>query len=681
MKIPLAWLEQECGGPVDRAALLDHLHESGARAGLHADHVVEVLPPPELAHLGSVRGLAAEVRARNAAGPTAPQRSAPPGSASPRSAPLPGGLALTAEDGLPARVAAAVVRLPGEVRLPGAAADRLRAAGVPLTGTVADLAAYVGIETGQPLGAADAGGLDVTGLRLHSASPADPAGPAGPADPAGPPRGGLLLRAGERTVAVLGRDTPAEPVPADGRDTLVWAWWLDPAAAHPAPGTGPGPDPDGPPAVRGHDPRSCDRAVARLVALVADWAGGTVTAAGGAGADAPAPRVLRPDPGELRRLVDPDLDLATLAALLTAGGALVAPPEQGRPLHVTVPAARPDLDGVPALAGEAARVRGYPTLPRRLPPSAAGPWPDRARLLRRGLTTAALSRGLQQVTTPVLLRSGEPLGAVGTPPVAEPVTVHGRAGLRAMRVRGSLLPGLLVVAGRALRRAGAAHVFEVGQVPRSAALGDESWRFAAVLAGAVAPPSLVEPRPRTAGFADLNGLLRTAAAAAGHEAFELTPEPHAEFAAGASFTVRVRGTAVGRAGILSEETAALADAAGERVCCAELDLDLLGGPAPVPPTVRVPEPLPPPAFNVTVVVPEAVSAGEVLRVVARAGGTEDRRVAVKDLLQGGQVPTGHLSLTVRAEFLRTDDGPLRDERRRRREAVLRALADRGWSGR
>ncbi|MFK0047557.1 hypothetical protein ACIQU4_26335 [Streptomyces sp. NPDC090741] len=670
MKIPLAWLEQECGGPVDRAALLDHLHESGARAGLHADRVVEVLPPPELAHLGSVRGLAAEVRARNAAGPTAPQRSA-----SQRSTPLPDGLVLAAEDGLPGRVAAAVVRLPGEVRLPGAAADRLRAAGVPITGTVADLAAYVGLETGQPLGAADAGELDLTGLRLRSAGPADPA------DPAGPPPGGLLLRAGEHTVAVLGRDTPAAAVPADGRDTLVWAWWLDPAAAHPAPGPGPCPDADGPPAVRGHDPRSCDRAVARLVALVTDWAGGTVTAAGGAGASAPAPRVLRPDPGELRRLVDPDLDLATLAALLTAGGAVVAPPEEGHPLHVTVPAARPDLDGVPALAGEAARVRGYPTLLRRLPPSAAGPWPDRARLLRRGLTTAALRRGLQQVTTPVLLRSGEPLGAVGTPPAAETVTVHGRAGLRAMRVRGSLLPGLLVVAGRALRRTGAAHVFEVGQVSRSAALGDESWRIAAVLAGAVAPPSLVEPRPRTAGFADLNGLLRTAAAAAGHEALELTPEPHAEFAAGASFTVRVRGTAVGRAGVLSEETAALADAAGERVCCAELDLDLLGGPAPVPPTVRIPEPLPPPAFNVSVVVPEAVSAGEVLRVVARAGGTEDRRVAVKDLLQGGRVPAGHLSLTVRAEFLRTDDGPLRDERRRRREAVLRALADRGWSGR
>ncbi|MCZ4087403.1 hypothetical protein, partial [Streptomyces antarcticus] len=72
---------------------------------------------------------------------------------------------------------------------------------------------------------------------------------------------------------------------------------------------------------------------------------------------------------------------------------------------------------------------------------------------------------------------------------------------------------------------------------------------------------------------------------------------------------------------------------------------------------------------------------EVLRVVAEAGDTESRLVAVKDLLQGGRVPAGHLSLTVRAEFVATDGGPLRAEGRRRRETVLRALAGRGWSGR
>ncbi|MFJ9646452.1 hypothetical protein [Streptomyces sp. NPDC101206] len=687
MKIPLTWLEQECGGHLDRTALLDGLHESGARAVLDADRAVEVVPPPELAHLGSVRGLAAEVRARNGAGPTAPLRLSV----------LPNGLALTADERIPGRVAAAVVRIPAAVRLPDAAADRLRAAGVRLTGTVADLAAYVALETGQPLGSTDARALDLTGLRLRAASPAGPAAHDDPSTPS-PPPDAWVLSAGERTVAVLGRDTAPAAVPADGRETLVWAWWLDPAAAHPAPAPAPEPEPEpepgtGPdtdtdtdtdetaPAVRGHDPHSCDRAVARLVRLVTDWAGGTVTAAGRAGAAAPAPRVLRPDADELRRLLDPDTDLATLTSLLAAGGTAVASPREGSALHVTVPAARPDLDCVPALAGEAARVRGYRTLPRRLPPSAAGPWPDRARQLRGGLAAAALRRGLQQIVSPVLLRAPEPLSTVGTPPGAEPITVHGRAGLRAMRVRGSLLPGLLGVAGRSLRHTGAAHLFELGQVPLSTAYGDESWRFAVVLSGSAAPASLVEPRPRTVGFADLNGLLRTVAGAAGQEAFELAPRPHAEFAAGASFAVRVRGTAVGRAGLLSERTAALIDAAGERVFCAELDLDALGGRPPVPATVRLPDPLPPPAFNVTVVVPEAVSAGEVLEVVAEAGGTEHRRVAVKDLLQGGRVPAGHLSLTVRAEFVRTDDGPLREERRRRRETVLRALTDRGWSGR
>ncbi|MCY0941038.1 phenylalanine--tRNA ligase beta subunit-related protein [Streptomyces antarcticus] len=667
MRIPLAWLEQECGGDVDRAALLDGLHESGARAVLDADRAVEVEPPPALAHLGSVRGLAAEVRARGGRAPLAPLELSR----------LPNGLALTAEGNVPGRVAAAVVRLPHAVRLPDAAADRLRAAGVPLTGTVADLAAYVGLETGQPLGAADARALDLTGLRLRTAEPAAPVAGDGPRTPPG----SWVLSAGERTVAALGRDAPPSAVSADGRATLVWAWWLDPRAAHAAPGTGPEPDTHAPPAVRGHDPESCDRAVARLARLVTEWAGGTVTAAGRAGAAAPAPRVLHPDPGELRRLVDPDLDLATLTSLLTAGGTAVEPRPEGGPLHVTVDARRPDLDGVPALAGEVARIRGYRTVPCRLPPSTAGPWPDPARLLRRGLADAALRRGLQQVLSPVLLRPSEPLTAVAAPPGAEPVTVHGRAGLREMRVRGSLLPGLLGSADRSLRHTGAAHLFELGQVPLSAAYGDESWRFAAVLSGAAAPASLVEPRPRAVGFADLSGLLRTLTGAAGQEAPELTPRPYADFAADASFAVRVQGTTVGRAGLLSEEAAALLDAAGERVFCAELDLGALGGLTPVPAAVRLPEPLPLPAFNVSVVVPEAVSAAEVLRVVAEAGDTESRLVAVKDLLQGGRVPAGHLSLTVRAEFVATDGGPLRAEGRRRRETVLRALAGRGWSGR
>ncbi|MFD3325497.1 phenylalanine--tRNA ligase beta subunit-related protein [Streptomyces sp. NPDC058701] len=666
MRIPLAWLEQECGGGVDRAALLDHLHGSGARAAPDADRAVEVEPPAALAHLGSVRGLAAEIRARGGLAPLAPLALST----------LPDGLPLSADGDAPGRVAAAVVRLPHAVRLPDTAADRLRAAGVALTGTVADLAAYVGLETGQPLGAADARSLDLTGLRLRTAEPAEPA-----ADGLRTPPGTWVLAAGERTVAVLGRDAPPTAVSADGRATLVWAWWLDPTAPHPAARTGPEPDAYAPTAVRGHDPESCDRAVARLARLVTEWAGGTVTAAGRAGAAAPTPRVLRPDLGELRRLVDPDLDPATLASLLAAGGAAVAHRPEGGPLHVTVDARRPDLDGVPALAGEVARVRGYRTVPRRLPPSGAGPWPDPARLLRRGLTDAAVRRGLQQVLSPVLLRPSEPLTAVGAPPGAEPVTVHGRAGLRDMRVRGSLLPGLLGSAGRALRHTGAAHLFELGQVPLSAAYGDESWRFAVVLSGAAAPASLVEPRPRAVGFADLSGLLRTLAGAAGQEAPELSPRPYADFAADASFAVRVRGTTVGRAGLLSEETAALLDPAGERVFCAELDLGALGGLTPVPATVRLPEPLPLPAFNVSVVVPEPVSAGEVLRVVAEAGCTECRLVAVKDLLQGGRVPAGHLSLTVRAEFVPADGGPLRAEGRRRRETVLRALAGRGWSGR
>ncbi|MFF4545786.1 phenylalanine--tRNA ligase beta subunit-related protein [Streptomyces sp. NPDC001435] len=668
MRISLAWLERECGGPVDPEELLDGLRASGARAALADARAVDVEPPPELAHLASVRGLAAEIRARHGGTPSPPARS-------PR---LPDGLAMTADEQVPGRVAAAVVRLPGPVRLPADAADRLRAAGVRLTGTVADLIAYVALETGQPLGAADARTLDLTALRLRTVSTTESVTHRLPSGPRPLPPGTWVLSAGDETPAVLGWDPPPEPVPADGRETLVWAWWLAPEAARRADGAGPEPDAVAERGVRGHDPETPDRAVARLGELVTEWAGGTVSAAGRAGRPAPAPRVLRVDAGDLCRLVDPELDRTTVTALLTAGEAAVR--AEGDLLYVTVGAGRPDLDCVAALAGDAARVRGYRTVPRRLPPSSAGPWPDPERLLRDALTTTALRRGLQQVVTPVLLRPSEPLTRLGVAAGAEPIAVRGRAGLRDMRVRGSLLPGLLGVAGRSLHQTGAAQVFELGQVPLSVTPHDETWRFAVVLSGASTPASLVEPRPRTVGFADLTGLLRAAAGAVGQEAPELTPQPYAGFVAGASFAVRLQGGTVGRAGLLSEENAALLDAPGERLFCAELDLTALGGLPPVPVAVRVPEPLPLPAFNVTVVVPEAVSAGDVLRVVAEAGRTERARVTVKDLLRGGRVPAGQLSLTVRAEFAGADAGPVREERRRRREAVLRALGDRGWSG-
>lgn len=669
MRIPLAWLERECGGRVDREELLDILHASGVRASLDSDQVMDVEPPPELVHLGSVCGLAAEIRARNGAMPSAPL--------GPLQS-LPAGLAVTADERVPGRIAAAVVTLPGTVGLPAAAADWLRTAGVRLTGTVADLMAYVALETGQPLGSADGHVLDPTGLRLGTADKAESVA-YDPPDRTGPlPAGTWTLSAGERVVAVLGWDVPPTAVPADGRATLVWSWWLDPAELRRAHATGAAPDMVGVRGVRGHDPGSCDRAVARLGELITDWAGGSVTAWGHAGRAAAAPRVLRADAEELCRLVDPELDLTTLTSLLAAGGAAVR--AEGGRLRVTVDAARSDLDCVPALAGEAARVRGYRTVSPRLPPSSAGPWPDRERLLREALAGTALRRGLQQVLTPVLLRSSEPLSQVGTLPEAEPVTVHGRAGLRDMRVRGSLLPGLLTAAGRSLRRTGAAQVFELGQIPLSASYRDETWSFAVVLGGASTPASLVDPQPRTVGFADLTGLLHAVARAAGQEAPELSPRPHAHFVGGASYMIRVQGVTVGRAGLLSDDTAALVDAAGERLFCAELDLTALGGLPTVPVTVRLPEPLPLPAFNVTVVVPDAVSAADVLQVVAEAGRTQRRLVTVKDLLKGGRVPVGHISLTVRAEFTCQDAGPLRAERRRRREAALRALGERGWSG-
>ncbi|NUK22614.1 hypothetical protein HRW14_01800 [Streptomyces lunaelactis] len=89
----------------------------------------------------------------------------------------------------------------------------------------------------------------------------------------------------------------------------------------------------------------------------------------------------------------------------------------------------------------------------------------------------------------------------------------------------------------------------------------------------------------------------------------------------------------------------------------------------------MPQPLVRPAFNVTVVVPEAGSAEDILRVVSEAGCTECELVMVGDLLQAGRVPAARIPLTVRAKFACADADSVRAEACRRSEAVLRALGD------
>ncbi|MBP2336010.1 hypothetical protein [Saccharothrix coeruleofusca] len=636
MRVPLAWLDDLCGRRVDRSHLAGWLRAAGAQVGEIDDArgaAVEVLAPPGLGHLTSVLGLAAEIRGR--LGQAADERAA---GALPVDPPvLRADFALLVEPA-PARLAAAAVVLPGPVEVPGPQAEWLTAAGVRLTGTVADVLAFVQLETGQPVHAAE-GTLDGLALRTNA-------------------EGEVVVAAGDQVLAVPGKG--AAELPRNCREVVVYSWWLPPEAMRQVLRTAGRLDGTGQRLACGLPSAGCDLAVARVVELVTAWARGEVkaTAAGGV---TPAPRpVFTIGEAELRAIIAPDVDVRAAATLLSAAG-VPAVVEHGA-LRVSPPFWREDLTCARMVAGEVARLRGYRSIPVRLPAWDRVPSVDPARQLRRTLRDVAVRWGLQQVTTPVLWPSSSDLPSID-PTGVDPMEVRGRTGLRNLRVRDSLLPAVLDVATRSLEHTGAAHHFEIGPVPRSARPGDEQWRMTAVLGGALLPPSLVDPEPRAVTFADLVGLVGMLGAGRGEP--ELVPAERSVF--DPSFTVLVGGERVGRAGVF-----------GPQLFCVDLDLGALQALPLVRRSVRPVPQVPLPAFNVTVDLAPGQQAREVLDLVAEAGMTRRDLVRVRDVYQGERIGHGRTSLTIRAEFDMADATGAKAEGRRRREAVLAAARGRGW---
>ena len=703
MRLSLSWLDSECGGRLDRSELLGWLREAGADASLSGD-AVEITVPPAFAHLASVRGVAAELRGRAGREPLPPP--------APLRTPAGAGLDVQVDDGIPARVAAVSLTVPAGVRLPEEQSDRLTAAGTRVTGTVADLLAYVEWETGRPLGAVDARLVRPGGLRLRSVAEDEEIkipGQAGEFHRA--PAQVCLLTSGDEVLAAPGWSGRLQEIPAGGGEVLLYSWWLAPdflRGIRTAYGPLAGEDAaDAARTTDGRSPGSCDTAVARAAELAAAWAGAMPVAAGSAGLTS-AERTLTVRTDALRQLIDPTLDTGRIVGLLRAAGLPARPrPYGGRAdaeLHISIPSERPDLDCVELIAGEAARMHGYRALTGRLSPPAALPRrTDRDRPLRRTVRDAAVRLGLQQVISPVLLPASSPLTHIasagdsgdsgdsgkataagsgsGSGSGSAPIEVRGRVGLRHLRVRDTLLPSVLDVAGRSLQHTAAAHHFEIAPLPLSTTPGDESWSFTAVLGGDAAPPSLVAPDPRPVVFADLVALLNTLCGATARGKPELVPAPHPVLDPAASFTVRLGGRDVGRAGRVATGVLELLETPQAALFCADFDLGALGTLPTRHGTVHVPARVPLPAFNITVVAPESASAGEVLRVVAEAGGTPERLVRVKDMFQREDLGDGLLSMTVRAEFTEETGQGIKAQRRRRRELALDAVRERGWEGR
>ncbi len=354
-------------------------------------------------------------------------------------------------------------------------------------------------------------------------------------------------------------------------------------------------------------------------------------------------------------------------------------------LDVTVPAfRRGDVTREADLIEEVARLDGLEKLPATLPSrhGASGRLTARQRLRRRAADALA-AQGLHEIVG----------WSFAHPDLADRLRLaDGDERRNALRLenplsadvsllRTTLLGSMLDVAhyNRA-RGAGTLRLFEAGAVylptgdgTRSAELPREPYHLGVLLTGTVRPPSWRDGHPPGVDFFSAKGVL---AGVDGFAAGRLAPAARAR-AVPAPGPVRAhrrgRGGGGGWIGEVHPLVAAQWDLR-ETVAAFELNLDAV--PEPATTLYREVTSFPDVREDIAVVVPDHVTAAQLLALVRHAGGRLLVGAEVFDVYRDPErVGEGNVSLALRLTY-RAGDRTLTDEEvAERREAIAEAVAD------
>ena len=255
---------------------------------------------------------------------------------------------------------------------------------------------------------------------------------------------------------------------------------------------------------RGVDPALQRLAIERATKLIVDIAGGrpgaVVEAVDSKHLPGASPVTLRLE--RLNRVLGASLDGETVSSILERLGMQVSRHDES--FEVVAPTARRDIDIEADLIEEVARIHGYDRLPTRHPGGEiVVKAPQEKRTGERSRRQQLAARGFQEVIAWSFVSQSE-LDALsmgeGAQALANPLS-------REMAVlRTSLLPGLLSVAGRNLRRQSRSfRLFEIGHCFVNRAAGfDESWRLGLLMTGD-ARPEHFSGRSRSVDYFDLKG--------------------------------------------------------------------------------------------------------------------------------------------------------------------------------
>ncbi len=403
---------------------------------------------------------------------------------------------------------------------------------------------------------------------------------------------------------------------------------------------------------RGVDPEFLDQGLDLLTGLIVELAGGTPSEVVRAGSPPSAPKVVAFDPGLTNRLGGVDVPEAEQQRILESLGFSVGADWPKNP-DVTCPLRRHDIEGPADLVEEVVRIHGLDKVASVALPRAEGvarPTATPQQKLERVLRRATAGSGLNEAVTWSFLPEWAAQHFAADQPLwtlANPISEDMKA------MRPSLLPGLLMAAKRnADRGAASSRLFEIGRRYFRGAngLSDERLTLGIVLAGEKTQRGWQTGKAQGFDAFDAKALVLQLLEAAGAPVANLMVmgDAGAQFHPGQSATLRLGPKVVlARLGMVHPATLKAFDLRGP-VAAVELFLDAI--PAKKNAAFARP-PFAPPALQAVTrdfafFVPEALSAGDLVRAVQGADKANITGVRVFDVFAGAGVPEGCKSIAL-----------------------------------
>ncbi|HEY7951543.1 MAG TPA: phenylalanine--tRNA ligase subunit beta, partial [Solirubrobacteraceae bacterium] len=439
---------------------------------------------------------------------------------------------------------------------------------------------------------------------------------------------------------------------------------------------------------KGLQPEQCLHAQAVAAQLMIELCGATVAPGTiDIGGEGPPPRTIPLREARVQEVLGVPIPRARQAQILqaldfataeTSGGLNTAETPDG--LDVTVPPLRrDDVTREIDLIEEVARIDGLEKLPATLPKrrDAYGLLTPAQRLHRRAIDVL-VGRGLYEAVgwTFIAPSLADRLRLPAADERRRPVVIENPLSEEHSQLRTLLLGSLLDVARRNV-----AHgepnlpLFEHGTVFRwHDTTLHEHRSLAVLLAGKISRATWSAPDPPAADFFAAKGLLEALADALRVPDLAFAPEAEPFLHPGRSARVSLGDDPIGWLGELHPLVAQSWELSG--AACFEIDLDRLVAHAARPDYVDLIG-YPPLRQDIAVVLPEDVSAAQVLDTVRGAAGRLLSDVRVFDVYSGPQVGEGRRSLALALAF-RAPDRTLSDEEVTPvRAKIVAALGDLG----